>query len=315
MKNIKKVILITGGSSGIGYDSAIALAKQGHKVYTAARRVEMMEPLKEYGIVPLSLDVTDDSSMQECVKSVLDAEGRIDVLVNNAGYGYFGAIENVAMEEARKQLDVNVFGLARMCQLVLPTMRGQHSGRIINIASIAGRATMYFGGWYNVSKYAVETFSDALRMETKPFGIDVSMIEPGGIKTNWGIIAADHLAESSKGTPYEAEGLREAETMRKAYSMRLLSKPSVVARAISKAVNSRRPRARYRVGFGAHTLLSDLPERASFPDGKSLAGLALREEALRFLFDSLEDLELLYPVSFHFLVHWLHSSFLIWGIA
>ena len=250
-----KVILVTGASSGIGFDAAQALARQGHRVYAAARRVERMEPLKEDGVVPVHLDVTDEASMEACVKTILEQEGRIDALVNNAGYGYFGAIENVSLEEARRQVDVNVFGLARLCQLVLPTMREQGSGRIVNISSIAGKAVIYFGGWYHVSKYAVEALSDALRMEVKPFGIDVSIIEPGGIKTDWGLIAADHLAESSQGTPYESEGLCEAATMRKAYSIRLLSKPSVVTRAISKAVNSRRPRARYRVGFGARTLV------------------------------------------------------------
>ena len=250
-----KVILITGASSGIGFDAAEALAKQGHRVYAAARRVERMDPLKALGVVPLKMDVTDEASMEESVRTVIQAEGRIDALVNNAGYGYFGAIENVPLEEARRQLEVNVFGLARLCQLVLPSMREQGSGRIVNISSVAGKAVLYFGGWYHVSKFSVEALSDALRMELKPFGIDVSMIEPGGIQTNWGIIAADHLAESSKGTPYEAEGLRESETMRKAYSMRLLSKPSVVTRAISRAINSRHPRARYRVGFGAGTLV------------------------------------------------------------
>lgn len=250
-----KVILVTGASSGIGFDAAEAFARQGHRVYAAARRVERMEPLKALGVVPLRMDVTDEASLEAGVRTVLEAEGRIDALVNNAGYGYFGAIENVPLEEARRQLEVNVFGLARLCQLVIPSMREQGSGRIVNISSVAGKTVLYFGGWYHVSKFSVEALSDALRMELKPFGIDVSMIEPGGIKTNWGIIAADHLAESSKGTPYEAEGLRESETMRKAYSMRLLSNPSVVTRAISKAVNSRHPRARYRVGFGAGTLL------------------------------------------------------------
>ena len=250
-----KVILITGASSGIGFDAAEAFARQGHRVYAAARRVERMEPLKALGVVPLRMDVTDEDSMAEGVRTVLEAEGRIDALVNNAGYGYFGAIENVPMEDARRQLEVNVFGLALLCRLVLPAMRKQGSGRIVNISSVAGKVVMYFGGWYHVSKYSVEALSDALRMEVKPFGIDVSLIEPGGIRTDWGLIAADHLAESSKGTPYEAEGLREAETMHKAYSSRLLSKPSVVTRAISKAVNSRRPRARYRIGFGAGTLV------------------------------------------------------------
>ena len=253
--NHMKVILITGASSGIGFDAAQTLARQGHRVYAAARRVERMEPLKADGVIPLRLDVTDEASMQEAVRTILEAEGRIDALVNNAGYGYFGAIENVSMEEARRQLEVNVFGMARLCQLVLPSMREQGSGRIVNISSVAGKAVMYFGGWYHVSKYSVEALSDALRMEVKPFGIDVALIEPGGIRTDWGLIAADHLAESSKGTPYEKEGVRESETIRKAYSIRLLSKPQVVTRAISKAINRKHPRARYRIGFGADTLV------------------------------------------------------------
>lgn len=259
-----KTILITGASSGIGFDAARTLARQGHRVYAAARRVDRMEPLKADGVVPLRMDVTDEASLEEGVRTVLEAEGRIDVLVNNAGYGYFGAVENVPLEEARRQLEVNVFGLAQLCRLVLPAMREQGSGRIVNISSVAGKAVLPFGGWYHVSKYSVEALSDALRMEVRPFGIDVVLVEPGGIKTDWGIIAADHLVESSKGTPYEAPGLREAATMRKAYSIRLLSDPSVVTRAVSKAVNRRRPRARYRVGFGAGTLVffhSVLPTR------------------------------------------------------
>ena len=259
-----KVVLITGASSGSGFDAAEAFAQQGHRVYAAAHRVERMEPLKALGVVPIRMDVTDSASMEAGVQAVLEAEGRIDALVNNAGYGYFGAIENVTLEEARRQLEVNVFGLARLCQLVLPSMRKQGSGRIVNISSVAGKTVLYFGGWYHVSKYSVEALSDALRMEVKPFGIDVALIEPGGIRTDWGLIAADHLAASSKGTPYEAEGLRESETMRKAYSSQLLSKPSVVTRAISRAVNSRRPRTRYRIGFGSGALVffhSILPDR------------------------------------------------------
>lgn len=258
-----KTILITGASSGIGFDAARTLARQGHRVYAAARRVDRMEPLKADGVVPIGMDVTDEASLQDGVGAVLAAEGRIDVLVNNAGYGYFGAIENVPLEEARRQLEVNVFGLARLCQLVLPAMREQGSGRIVNISSVAGKAVLLFGGWYHVSKYSVEALSDALRMEMKPFGIDVVLIEPGGIRTDWGLIAADHLAESSAGTPYEEEGLQESKTLRKAYSIRLLSRPAVVTRAISRAVNSKRPRTRYRIGFGSgilvlsHALLPD----------------------------------------------------------
>ena len=247
MKN-NKVILLTGASSGIGYDTAVALAQQGHKVYAAARRVERMEPLRQYGIVPLKMDVTDEESMKTGVKTLWDAEGRIDVLINNAGYGYFGAVENVPMDDARNQLEVNVFGLARLCQLVLPTMRAQHSGRIINTASVAGRAVFYYGGWYHVSKYAVESLSDAMRMELKPFGIDVVIIEPGAIKTNWGIIAADHLIESSRGTAYEQTGTMMANNLRNMYLSNTISDPAVVRKAIVRAVNARRPCTRYRIG-------------------------------------------------------------------
>ncbi len=251
----QKVVLITGASSGIGYDAAMSLAGKGHKVYAAARRVELMEPLREKGVVPIKMDVTDEQSMAEGVKTILDKEGRIDVLVNNAGYGHFGAVETVPMEEARRQLEVNVVGLARLCQLVLPAMRGQGSGRIVNISSIAGRMVFPFGGWYHVSKYSVEALSDALRMELKPFGIDVVMIEPGGIKTDWGIIAARHLRESSAGTPYEADGTRFADVMHYGYSSNLLSSPHVITRAILRAVDSRRPKARYRTGRASHLLV------------------------------------------------------------
>ena len=166
-----KVILITGGSSGIGFDAAERLGKEGHRVYAAARRVAKMDPLVASGVTPLALDVTDESSCKACVEAVLAAEGRIDVLVNAAGYGSFGPLEAVPESEARRQMEVNLIGLSRMCSLVIPSMRERGSGRIINIASVAGRAVLYFGGWYNVSKYGVEAFSDALRMEAKPFGI------------------------------------------------------------------------------------------------------------------------------------------------
>ena len=256
-----KVILITGASSGIGYDAAQALARQGHKVYAAARRLELMEPLKADGVQVLRMDVTDEASMQQGVEAVIQAEGRIDVLVNNAGYGFFGAIETVPMEEARKQLEVNVFGLARLTQLVLPYMRKQGSGRIVNTSSIAGKMAFYMGGWYNVTKYSVEAFSDALRMEVKPFGIDVVMIEPGAIKTDWGPIAAKHLKESSAGTVYETAGTQWANNMDWFYKTNALSNPSIIAKAICRAVNSRRPKARYCrgrfsfVGRVAHALM------------------------------------------------------------
>ena len=256
-----KVILITGASSGIGYDSAMILAGQGHKVYGAARRVELMEGLRDKGVIPIKMDVTDEQSMADAVQTIISAEGRIDVLVNNAGYGYLGAIENVPIAEAKRQLEVNLFGLARLTQLVLPYMRAQKSGRIINTSSVAGKAVIPFGGWYNVSKYSVEALSDALRIEVKPFGIKVVLIEPGGIKTDWGIIAADNLSASSKETAYQDAGFRMARLLRFGYTSRFLSNPNRVAKAITRAVNSRYPKVRYRLGAGSglivffHTVL------------------------------------------------------------
>jgi len=247
----QKVILITGASSGIGYDAALMLAEQGHKVYGAARRGELLEQLRERGVTPIRMDLTDEASMVDGVNSIIDVEGRIDVLINNAGYGYMGAIENVTIAEAKRQLEVNVFGLARLTQLVLPYMRKQHSGRIINTSSVAGKAVIPFGGWYNVSKYSVEALSDALRIEVKPFGIKVCLIEPGGIKTDWGIIAADNLEASSKETAYQNAGLKMARLLRKGYTSNLLSNPKRVAKAIARAVNVKKPRIRYRLGAGS----------------------------------------------------------------
>ena len=250
-----KVVLITGASSGIGFETAKRLAVQGHKVYGAARRTDRLEALRKFGATPLRMDITEESSIKTAVDEILKAEGRIDVLVNNAGYGYFGAIENVSLEEARAQMEVNVFGLAALTKLVLPVMREQGCGTIVNLSSVAGRMVFCFGGWYHVSKYAVEAFSDALRIEMKPFGVNVAMIEPGGVKTNWGIIAADHLVESSAGTAYEKAALNEAAIMRKGYTGDYLASPDKVARSICRAVNARRPRARYHVGTGGHALL------------------------------------------------------------
>lgn len=255
------VVLITGASSGIGNEAARMLASKGHKVYAAARRTAMLEPLKEFGIVPLRLDVTDAASCSQCVQEIIAAEGHIDALVNNAGYGYLGPIECVPMEEARRQVETNLLGMANLCSLVIPYMRGQGSGRIVNISSAAGQAPVLYGGWYNISKYGVEALSDNLRIELKPFGIKVIKVEPGGIKTSWGDIAAEHLEECTRDTAYAQTAVKEAALVRKGYGGKLLTKPSAVARDICRAVISKHPRARYRPGVGAtfivvaHTLL------------------------------------------------------------
>lgn len=260
----RPVVLLTGASSGIGYDVAPLLVRYGYTVYGAARRVEKIEELASEGVKALSLDVTDEASMEAAVQQIIDAEGRIDVLINNAGYGSYGAIEDVPIDEARRQFEVNLFGLARLTQLVLPHMRARGSGRILNISSMAGRITSPLGAWYHATKYALEAFSDALRMEVEEFGIDVVIIEPGGIKTPWGFIAADHLEESSRNGVYAEQAQRVAANMRKLYSPSSnLSEPTVISNAILRALEARRPKTRYLVGFGAkpsvflHTVLPD----------------------------------------------------------
>lgn len=251
----EKIIIITGASSGIGFQTAAKLAKQGHVVYAAARRIGKMESLKVFGVKPLELDVTSEYSIDKALSVVLHAEGRIDVLINNAGYGSLGAIEDVTIDEARRQFDVNLFGIAMLTKKVLPHMRFQKSGTIINISSMAGRFSSCFGGWYHATKYALEAFSDSLRMEVKPFGIHVSIIEPGGIKTPWGQIAANHLDDSSKGGAYEVQARKTAEMLRKLYDGRILSEPKLIARTICKTVNSSHPKARYLIGLGAKPLV------------------------------------------------------------
>lgn len=248
---MKKVALVTGASSGIGEAAAILLHNAGIKVYGAARRVKKMKPLEEKGIIIISLDVTDKASMTNCVQTIHKKEGRLDILINNAGYGSFGAIEDVPIEEARRQFEVNIFGLATLTQLVLPKMRENKFGKIINISSMGGKIYTPFGGWYHATKYALEGWSDCLRIEVKPFGIDVVVVEPGGIKTPWGIIAAENLKKTSGNGAYAEAANKSAEETAKIYSSNQLSKPELIGKTILKAVTKRRPKTRYLVGYMA----------------------------------------------------------------
>lgn len=247
----KKVALITGASSGIGESAAILLHENGFKVYGAARRLEKMNHLKEKGISILSLDITKEHSIVNCVNTIIGKEGRIDVLVNNAGYGSYGAVEDVPMEEARQQFEVNIFGLARLTQLVLPKMREHRFGKIVNISSMGGKIYTPFGAWYHATKHALEGWSDVLRLELKPFGIDVVVVEPGGIKTPWGMIAADNLKKTSGKGAYADLALRSAESTEEIYSSNKLTKPEVIGKVILKAVTARKPKIRYAKGFMA----------------------------------------------------------------
>ena len=260
-----RVVLVTGASSGIGEDTARRLQALGYIVYGAARRTDRLKALTADGIRPLAMDVTDDASMTSGVNRILEETGRIDVLVNNAGYGSYGAIEDVPIDEARRQFEVNVFGLGRLTQLVTPHMRTQGSGTIINISSIGGRLTTPLGGWYHATKYAVEALSDALRIELSPFGIDVVVVEPGGIRTEWASIAADHLEATAEGSAYADQIRGVADAMRSESNRRHYSPPEVIAHTVGKILTARHPRTRYAVGFMAGPLIAArrvLPDRA-----------------------------------------------------
>lgn len=251
----RSIALVTGASSGIGKDTALELSNSGFIVYAAARRVNLMQDLAEKGIQPIALDVTDEESILQCISKITEEQGRIDILVNAAGYGCFGAIEDVPLDEARKQFEVNLFGLARLIQLVVPEMRKNRYGKIVNISSMAGKVWMPFGGWYHATKFALEGFSDSLRLELKPMGIDVIIIEPGGIKTDWGIIAADNLKNVSANGAYAKTAGIVSDSMAKLYSSAHLSSPKLIAQVIRKAVTARKPKTRYLVGFMAKPLV------------------------------------------------------------
>jgi NADP-dependent 3-hydroxy acid dehydrogenase YdfG len=259
-----KIALVTGASSGIGEATARALMASGYKVFAGARRLDRMAGLAAAGAVLLKLDVTDDASMVAAIDAIKTGAGRLDVLVNNAGYGSYGALEDVPLDEARRQFDVNVFGLARLCQLVLPIMRAQKSGKIVNITSVGGKIWEPLGSWYHATKFAVEGLSDCLRAEVEGFGIDVIIIEPGAIRTEWAGIARDGLLQTSGSGAYAEQAKGHARLLAAADTSSLTSPPNVVAKTIVRAVNARRPKTRYATGGGARTILflrAILPDR------------------------------------------------------
>ncbi len=252
-------VLVTGCSSGIGRATAERLANRGWTVYASARRVESIGDLEAKGCKLLALDVTDEASMREAVDSVEREQGAVGVLVNNAGYSQSGTVEEVPLDDVRRQFETNVFGLVKMCQLVLHGMRRQGFGRIVNLSSMGGKLVFPGGGFYHGTKHAVEAISDALRFEVAGFGVDVIVVEPGLIRTRFGETAVGSMgdADADRG-PYRDFNRAIAATTAGAYEgglSRLGAGPDAVARTIDKAISARRPRPRYRVTASARVML------------------------------------------------------------
>ena len=246
-----KVVLITGASSGIGREAAILLGEQGHTVYAGARRVDRMADLADQGITPVQMDVTSDGDNERAVDRVIESEGRIDVLINNAGCGLYGPIEHVSLDDARYQFEVNLFGLAQLTRLVLPHMRAQGSGRIVNISSMVGRIYTPMGAWYIATKHALEGWSDCLRYETAPFGIQVVVVQPGSIHTEFNVGTAKQLNALPADSPYQAH----IDILRRRVNDPGAADRPVGAREVAavyvKAATARRPRRRYVTGARA----------------------------------------------------------------
>lgn len=252
-------VLITGTSSGIGRATALRLARRpGLTVYATARRVQAIADLADAGARLLALDVTDEASMRAAAGAVEAEHGAVGALVNNAGYGEYGTVEETGLDGVRRQFETNVFGLARMTQLVLPGMRAAGRGRIVNVGSMGGRLVFPAGGYYHASKYAVEALTDALRFETAPFGITVSLIEPGLIRTGFGDTAASTLAGSAASAgPYAALTAAVDRQMARSYRSALLSAPpETVAAVIERAITAARPRTRYVITPAAAVLIN-----------------------------------------------------------
>jgi NAD(P)-dependent dehydrogenase (short-subunit alcohol dehydrogenase family) len=256
-----RAALVTGCSSGIGKATALRLLEKGYPVWATARKKESLADLAEKGCRTLSLDVTDERSMVEAVRAVEAEAGAVGVLVNNAGYSQSGAVESVPLAKVRAQFETNVFGLVRLTQLVLPRMRAQRWGRIVNLSSMGGRLVFPGGGYYHATKYAVEAISDALRFEVRGFGIAVVLVEPGLIKTRFGeaAVAAMDAPGGGADDAYAAFNQAVATATKESYEKGPLSKlagtPEDVARVIEKAVSKASPRARYTVAASAKLLL------------------------------------------------------------
>jgi len=260
MAEISKAVLITGCSTGIGRATAVRLAGSGWTVYATARKPESLGDLEALGCKTMALDVCDESSMKAAVAAVEAAEGAVGVLVNNAGYGQEGVVEEVPMDEVRRQFETNVFGLTHMTQLCLPGMRRQGWGKIVNMSSVGGKMTFPGGGFYHATKHAVEAISDALRFEVKPFGIDVVIVEPGPILTEFGNTAVAAIeAVGGSESAYTALNGSIAKNIRGAYEgpmAKLAAGPEAVAAVVENAIVAGSPKARYPVTVAARGLMA-----------------------------------------------------------
>ena len=275
-----KAVLITGCSSGIGRATALRLAGAGWTVYATARRPETLAELAQAGCRTLALDVTDEQSMQAAVAEIERAEGAVGVLINNAGYSQSGAIETVPLDAVRRQFETNVFGLVRLTQLVLPKMRAQRWGKIVNVGSMGGRLSFPGGGHYHATKHALEAISDALRFELRGFGIDVILLEPGLITTEFGEAATASMAdvELTGEDPYAKFNATVGAVTKGAYEgpMKMLGGgPDRVAKVIERALKRRHPPARIKITPSAKVTIAmrrltpdrlwDAAMRAQFP--------------------------------------------------
>ena len=252
---MSKVVLITGASAGIGREAAILMAQEGHTVYAGARRMDRLAELATHGVIPVQMDVSVGADNERAVNQVIEAEGRIDVLINNAGFGLYGPIEDIPLDDARYQFEVNLFGLAHLTQLVLPHMRAQGSGRIVNVSSVGGRIFLPLGAWYHATKHALEGWSDCLRYETKPFGIQVVLIQPGAIKTDFVDVSNVGLDKHTGDTAYKDLVGLYVSLRDNSRTMDRATDASVLAKVYLKAATTRRPRRRYVKGAFARPVL------------------------------------------------------------
>lgn len=251
----KKTALVTGASSGMGKAIAQQLIADGFQVYVAARQIDKMQDLAQLGAKPIRMDISRENEIQEAVNTILAEVDAIDVLVNNAGFGLYGPVEDIGMDEARYQFEVNLFGAARLTQLLLPTMRKMQRGTIVNITSMGGKIYTPLGAWYHATKHALEGWSDCLRLELADFGIRVVVIEPGLIETGFGNVVADNLLKRSGNGAYSKLVRAVTKATRQSYGQGSNTSPTVIARVVSKAVHARKPATRYVAGKYAKPMI------------------------------------------------------------